>query len=139
MSKGIGRHLVLWTCVFGCTLAPLAHATEVNAVLRQQGVTRAGRVHDGAQLGVLYLTYHGSHAGFKVWSETPSLSLTDVNGLHAPIRVRLENKDWQSEPGNKYAVTTTSAQDRVELNLVADGEQALPAASWKIDLQAAIF
>ncbi|QNB06092.1 hypothetical protein G5S34_04425 [Herbaspirillum frisingense] len=139
MSRGIRRHLVLWACVLGCAVTQLAHGAQLNMVLHQQGIAKAGALHNGVRLGVLYLTYHGRHAGFKIWTDAPTLSLVDTNGQHPPIHVRLENDGWKSEPGSNYAVTTESTEDRVQLNVVTDGEQAVSAGSWKIDLQAAAF
>lgn len=88
--------------VAASSLVPIANAAEkLQTTLRVGAYFRAGHVPDGMVLAQGWVTYHGSHSGFRVWSDeqkagnTPTVLL--LSGQQDPrhhIQVRLEGEGW---------------------------------------------
>ncbi len=56
--------------VAASSLMPIANAAEkLQTTLRVGTYFRAGHVPDGMVLAQGWVTYHGSHSGFRVWSD----------------------------------------------------------------------
>lgn len=56
--------------VTASSLVPIANAAEkLQTTLRVGTYFRAGHVPDGMVLAQGWVTYHGSHSGFRVWSD----------------------------------------------------------------------
>ncbi|MBJ5510301.1 pilin structural protein SafD, partial [Salmonella enterica subsp. enterica serovar Meleagridis] len=91
--------------VTASSLVPIANAAEkLQTTLRVGTYFRAGHVPDGMVLAQGWVTYHGSHSGFRVWSDeqkagnTPAVLL--LSGQQDPrhhIQVRLEGEGWQPD------------------------------------------
>ncbi|EKN4774150.1 AfaD family invasin [Yersinia enterocolitica] len=117
-------------------------AEELQTTLRVAAHLRAGHVPEGMQLAQGWVTYHGSHSGFRVWNDeqkagnTPSVLL--LNGQQDPrhhIRVRLEGEGWQPDTASGSGAILRTAADNASFSVVVDGDQEVPADTWTLDFK----
>ncbi|EDU9614197.1 pilin structural protein SafD [Salmonella enterica subsp. enterica] len=126
------------------SLVPTADAAEkLQTTLRVGTYFRAGHVPDGMVLAQGWVTYHGSHSGFRVWSDeqkagnTPTVLL--LSGQQDPrhhIQVRLEGEGWQPDTVNGRGAILRTAADNASFSVVVDGNQEVPADTWTLDFKA---
>lgn len=130
--------------VAASSLMPIANAAEkLQTTLRVGTYFRAGHVPDGMVLAQGWVTYHGSHSGFRVWSDeqkagnTPTVLL--LSGQQDPrhhIQVRLEGEGWQPDTVNGRGAILRTAADNASFSVVVDGNQEVPADTWTLDFKA---
>ncbi|EGX3148634.1 hypothetical protein BUX93_004721 [Salmonella enterica subsp. enterica serovar Typhimurium] len=95
------------------------------------------------KLGATRVIYHGSHSGFRVWSDeqkagnTPTVLL--LSGQQDPrhhIQVRLEGEGWQPDTVSGRGAILRTAADNASFSVVVDGNQEVPADTWTLDFKA---
>lgn len=120
--------------VAASSLVPIANAAEkLQTTLRVGTYFRAGHVPDGMVLAQGWVTYHGSHSGFRVWSDeqkagnTPTVLL--LSGQQDPrhhIQVRPRARGQPDTVSGRGAILRTAA-DNASFSVVVDGNQEVPA------------
>lgn len=130
--------------VAASSLIPIANAAEkLQTTLRVGAYFQGGHEPDGMVLAQGWVTYHGSHSGFRVWSDeqkagdTPSvLLLSGQQDTHHHLQVRLEGEEWQPDTASGRGVILRTAADNSSFRVVVDGDQDVPADTWTLDFKA---
>lgn len=132
--------------VAASSLMPIAKANAAEKLLvtlRAGAYFRAGHEPDGMVLAQGWVTYHGSHSGFRVWNDeqkagnTPAvLLLSGQQDPHHHIQVRLEGEGWQPDTASGRGVIFRTAADNASFRVIVDGNQEVPADTWTLDFKA---
>ncbi|MGU3489643.1 AfaD family invasin [Enterobacter bugandensis] len=102
----------------------------------------AGIVTDGAQLGIARLMYGEPHQGFHLWSDNSEgrvgrFLLEGVKNKRNKLRVRLEKEGGPSVTDTAKGIIIRTQDRSVILNIVADGNQHVPADEYLLNITVA--
>ncbi|OON40956.1 hypothetical protein BTJ39_07800 [Izhakiella australiensis] len=103
----------------------------------------AGTVKDGAILAKGRVFNADGAEGFTLWMEAaspagaPGYIIQSETDPTKKIRVRLAGRDWQVNPLNKNSMISIRPAPSAAFLIVADGQQNIPAGSWRLLVSAA--
>lgn len=120
-----------------------AERPEVSLMMRPQ---QDSRLRDGALAGTIQVVYPGAHSGYRVWLEAEKSGpaperylLTEKHDRARRVAVRLDGEGWTPDAEAGNGIIRLTQDERVSVDILADGDQQAAAGEYAITVQATII